>query len=74
MNDLAYASLFLLIFALSLMLYGLLLARTGDQNLMPYRTAHSIRNEDDVRRVGRIVVIVGLVLGTAMILTFALTR
>jgi hypothetical protein len=74
MNDLAHASLFLLIFALALVLYGLLLAKTGNRNLMPYRATHSIRNKEDVRRVGRIVVMVGLVLGAVMLLTFALAR
>ncbi len=74
MNDLAHASLFLLIFALALVLYGLLLAKAGNRNLMPYRATHSIRNKEDVRRVGRIVVMVGLVLGAVMLLTFALAR
>lgn len=74
MNDLAHASLFLLIFALMLILYGLLLAKTGDRNLMPYRATHSIRNKDDVRRVGRIVVMVGLVLGAVMFLVLVVTH
>ena len=74
MNDLAHASLFLLIFALALVLYGLLLAKTGNRDLMPYRATHSIRNKEEVMRVGRIVVVVGLVLGVAMLLVHALTR
>ena len=74
MNDLAHASLFLLIFALALVLYGLLLAKTGNRDLMPYRTTHSIRNKEEVMRVGRIVVVVGLVLGVAMLLALALVR
>lgn len=73
MNDLAHASLFLLIFALALMLYGLLLAKTGNRDLMPYRATHSIGGKDDVRRVGRIVVVVGLALGALMLLVLALT-
>lgn len=74
MNDLAHASLFLLIFALALVLYGLLLAKTGNRDLMPYRATHSIRNKEEVKRVGRIVVVVGLVLGVAMLLALALVR
>ena len=74
MNDLAHASLFLLIFALALVLYGLLLAKTGNRDLMPYRAVHSIRNKEEVKRVGRIVVVVGLVLGAVMLLVHALTR
>ena len=74
MNDLAHASLFMLIFALALVLYGLLLAKTGNRDLMPYRAIHSIRNKDDVKCVGRIVVVVGLVLGAVMLLVHALAR
>lgn len=74
MNDLAHASLFMLIFALTLVLYGLLLAKTGNRDLMPYRAIHSIRNKEEVKRVGRIVVVVGLVLGAAMLVALALTR
>lgn len=74
MNDLAHASLFLLIFALALVLYGLLLAKTGNRDLVPYRATHSIRNKDDVKRVGRIVVVVGLVLGAVMLLVHTLSR
>ena len=74
MNDLAHACLFLLIFALALVLYGLLLAKTGNRDLMPYRAVHSIRNKEEVKRVGRIVVVVGLVLGAVMLLVHALTR
>lgn len=74
MNDLAHASVFLLIFALALVLYGLLLAKTGNRDLMPYRAMHSIRNKEEVRHVGRIVVVVGLVLGATMLVALALTR
>ena len=74
MNALAHASLFLLIFALALVLYGLLLAKTGNRDLMPYRAVHSIRNKEEVKRVGRIVGVVGLVLGAVMLLVHALTR
>ncbi len=74
MNDLANASLFLLIFAVSLVLYGALMAKTGSLELMPYRARHSISNRDEVKRVGRIVVVVGLVLGALMLLVLALVR
>lgn len=67
MNDLANASLFMLIFAIALVLYGLLMAITGNRDLMPYRAIHSIRNKEDVKRVGRIVVVIGLVLGAVML-------
>lgn len=74
MNDLAHASLFMLIFAVALVLYGLLLAKTGNRDLMPYRAQHSIRNKEDVKRVGRIVIVVGLVLGAVMLVALAFTR
>ncbi len=63
MNDLANASLFFLIFAVMLVLYGALLVGTGDKALMPINTVHSVRGPEDVRHVGRIVVVVGLVIG-----------
>ena len=63
MNDLLYASLFLCIFALALMAYGAILAKTGNKELLPMRAIHSVRGPEDVKRVGRIVVVVGLVVG-----------
>ena len=68
MNDLLHASTLFLIFALTLVLYGALLAKTGDKNLLPYRAMHSVRGSHDVKRVGRIVVVVGLVIGLAALL------
>lgn len=70
MNDLANASLFFLIFAAALLLYGMAIAATGDINLLPYRAMHSISNKEDVRRVGRIVVVCGLVIGAIALLVF----
>jgi len=70
MNDLANASLFFLIFASALVLYGAAIAATGDINLLPYRAARSIRNKEEVRRVGRIVVVCGLVIGALALLVF----
>ena len=68
MNDLSHVGTFFLIFAGTLMLYGAILARTGNAELLPYRAQFSVRNKDDVRRVGRIVVVVGLVIGVAALL------
>ena len=74
MNDMAHASLFLLIFAVALVLYGLLMVKTGNKDLIPYRAIHSVRNADDVRHVGRIVMAVGAVLGAAMLLVTLVVR
>ena len=63
MNDLAHAGTLFLVFALLLVLYGGVIAVTGDKELLPYRARHSIRTKEDVRRVGRITVVVGLVVG-----------
>lgn len=57
---------FLLIFAAALVLYGLVMWRTGNVNLIPYHATHSIGSNDDVRRVGLIVVRVGLILGAVL--------
>ena len=62
-----YALTFLGIFALVLCLYGALIMRTRNKELMPRRAVHSIRGEADVHRVGKYVVIVGLVLGAVLI-------
>ncbi|MDO4404923.1 MAG: hypothetical protein Q4C09_07785 [Atopobiaceae bacterium] len=63
MNDLLHVGTFFLIFAAVLVVYGGVIAATGDKNLLPLRAQLSIRNKQDVMRVGRIVVIVGLVIG-----------
>lgn len=63
MNDLANASLLFLIFAAVLIVYGAAIAKTGNVELLPYRSRHSIGSSADVKRVGRIVVRVGLVIG-----------
>ncbi|MBR3318408.1 MAG: hypothetical protein IKG21_11375 [Atopobiaceae bacterium] len=57
---------FLLIFAAALVLYGLVMWRTGNVDLMPYHATYSISSKDDVRRVGLIVARVGLVLGAVL--------
>lgn len=63
MNDLLHASTFFLIFCAALLIYGAVLAKTGNKNLLPIRAARSVRNAQDVRRVGRITIKVGLVIG-----------
>lgn len=68
MNDLLHASTLFLAFALALVLYGVLLAKTGKKELLPYRAMHSVRGPSDVRRVGRITVIVGVVIGALALL------
>ncbi len=68
MNDLLHAGTLFLAFSIALVLYGWILAKTGNRNLLPYRAMHSVRDERDVRRVGSIVVRVGLVIGLASVL------
>ncbi len=63
MNDLLYASQFICIFAVTLVVYGAILAKTGNVNLVPRRAAHSLSGPEEAKRVGRIVVVVGLVIG-----------
>lgn len=62
-----HALTFLGIFAVVLCLYGLLIMRTRNKELIPRRAVHSIRDKADVYRVGKYVVIVGLVLGAVLI-------
>lgn len=68
MNDVFNACVFFLIFAAALTLYGAVIAKTGDKTLLPYRSRHSIGSSADVKRVGRIVVVVGLVIGALSLL------
>ena len=63
MDDIHHAGVFFAIFALVLVLYGLLLVRTGKKSYLPYRAMHSIRGEEDVRLVGAIVVRIGIAVG-----------
>ena len=63
MNDLFYACVLFLAFAAALVAYGAILAKTGNKELLPRRAVHSIRNGDEVKRVGRIVIRTGLVIG-----------
>ena len=58
---------FLGIFAIVLCLYGALIMRTRNKELIPRRAVHSIRDEADVYLVGKYVVIVGLVLGAVLV-------
>jgi hypothetical protein len=63
MNDLLYASMLFLAFAAVLVVHGAILAKTGNKVLLPLRATHSIRNRNEVKRVGRIVIGTGLVIG-----------
>lgn len=68
MNDLSHAATFFLIFAIVLALYGAELARTGNKKLLPYRAERSVRGPDDVRRVGKISMVIALVIGALAVL------
>ena len=71
MDDLRHLGTFLLIFAAMLMGYGTLLARTGNKDLMPMRAVHSVHGPDEVRHVGRLVIVVGCcVIVAALLLRF----
>ena len=70
MDDVQHANTLFMIFGLCLFLYGLALIKTGDVNLLPYSAQHSIANRDDVRHVGRIVAIIGLILLAITLLVF----
>lgn len=75
MNDLLHVGTFFLIFGAALVCYGAILAKTGDKELLPYRAMHTVRNKQDVMRVGRIVIVVGVVIGVAaLLLRFFATR
>ena len=74
MNDLMHASTLFVVFAMVLMLYGAALVRTGDKNLLPARAIHSVRGPHDVRRVGRITMRVGLVIGILALATWAFSH
>lgn len=63
MNDLQDASKLFLIFAVVLLLYGSVLFKTGDKDMLPLRAQLSVATKEDVRRVGQVIVRVGLVLG-----------
>lgn len=62
MNDFQHASTFFLIFAVVLLLYALLIVKTGDKRYLPLRAQHSVRTKEDVRRAGRATVKVALVI------------
>ena len=69
-----YATIFLLIFAGLLMAYGLVMYLTGDVNMMPYRTRHSIHGKEDVRRVGLIVARIGGLLAVVLCIILFVMR
>ena len=62
MNDTYYAALFILIFAILIVLYGAILAHTGNEELLPWRAQLSVSGPEDVKRVGIISARVGLIL------------
>lgn len=68
MNDLLHAGTFFLIFAIALVCYGAILVKTGNKELLPYRAMHTVRNKQDVMRVGRIVIVVGIVIAVVALL------
>ena len=74
MNDIYYAALFILIFAILIVLYGTVLAHTGNVELLPMRAQLSIRGPEDVRHVGTISARVGLVLAIASLVVVITQR
>lgn len=59
MSDLHNIGILFSAFGAALVAYGFLLWKTGNKDLLPLRAQISIGNEDDVRRVGKWVMIVG---------------
>ena len=63
-----YACIFFIIFAAALLIYGGVLYKTGDKKLLPLRAQPTIRNEEDVRRVGLISARVALIIAALAVL------
>ena len=63
-----YACIFFIIFAVALLIYSYALYKTGDKDLLPYRAQLSIKNEEDVRRVGLISARVALIIAALAVL------
>lgn len=59
MEDMTYALAFLALFGVLTILYGLLIRLTGNAGFIPRRATHSLRDKDDVIRVGRLTMAVG---------------
>lgn len=69
-----YAMIFLLIFAIVLVVYGAIMQRTGDASMIPFRARHSVTSKGDVRRVGRIVMHIGGALAAILVLALLFQR
>ena len=75
MNDTLYASEFMLTFALAIIGYATILFKTGDQNLLPLRAIYSVHEPEDVKHVGKITLIIGLILALIFaILTIVISQ
>ena len=78
MSESYYACLFMTIFFACCGLYGLVVERTGDKEMLPYRAQHSVRDEDDVRRIGHVTALVSVIGVTvflvAMVAAWCLNR
>lgn len=61
MSESYYACMFMTIFFGFCGLYGLLVKMTGNKDLLPYRAQLSVSDEDDVRRVGHVTIIVSVI-------------
>ena len=60
MSDLEGVGILFSVFGAVLVAYGYAIWRTGNKDILPMRAQISIRGEDDVRRIGKWVVIVGI--------------
>ena len=69
-EDIVGATTLFALFGAVLALYGAILYRGGNKDLLPIRARYSVRNKADVKRVGKIVLVIGVVLLTAMLLVF----
>lgn len=72
MDEMHNVSLFFLFFAAALLLYGAILARTGNKDLLPYRAMVSISSKYEVKRVGIIVCRIGMIIGAVCLLALVL--
>lgn len=60
------------IFGAALLLYGFVLFRTGNKDLLPLRAQYSVRGKADVMRVGKYVLIIGAILLVVMLVAILL--
>ena len=74
MSDIHNVCILFFVFGIALLAYGIVLKRSGNIDLLPYRVQPTVSTEADVKRIGLITLRIGLIIALVSAVLWLFTR